>query len=204
MNAFMMRQRAPCLIARRSLLLAAIASCAGVRAADNVPAAQSVRLEVHRIGARFRIAASALIACPVEALWATLVDYERLPQFVPDMELSKVVDRVGNALTVRQAGKAGWGPFKQRFELMLAVQEVPLERLSATALSGDVSFFESAYTLKPAGSEKVQIEYAAVVEPKAFVPPFLGTALMRASMLKQFEALLAEAQRRAASAGAPR
>lgn len=200
MNAMLTQQRSLNVVSRRTVLLATAASMCGVRAAAQASTAGAVQLAVQRSGSRFEIAASALIACPVEVLWATLVDYERLPQFVPDMELSKVVDRQGDSLTVRQAGKAGWGPLKQRFELTMAVKELPLKKLSATAIAGDVSFFESSYVLRATGPRSVQVDYAALVEPKAYVPPFLGTALMKASMQKQFEALLTEALRRARAA----
>lgn len=197
MHALLTEQPPTSIVSRRTLLVAVVASFCTVRAAAQSLPTAAVKLEVQRSGSRFDIAASALIACPVEVLWATLVDYERLPLFVPDMELSKVLNRRGDSLTVRQAGRAGWGPLKQRFELTMEVTELPLKKLSATAIAGDVISFESSYSLRAAGSGRVQVDYAGRVEPKAYVPPLLGTALMRASMQKQFEALLNEALRRA-------
>jgi uncharacterized membrane protein len=35
----------------------------------------------------------AVIAAPPEVIWATLTDYERLPDFVPGLKVSKVIDR---------------------------------------------------------------------------------------------------------------
>lgn len=185
------------MLSRRIVLAALGTICGSAVFADESPIATAVRLEVERAGARFRIAADAQVFCPLEVLWDTLVDYERLPRFVPDMESSQVLERRGDKLTVRQAGEAGWGPFKQRFELIMAVTEFPRKKLSATAIAGDLSFFESSYSLQALGEQRTRIDYVAVVEPKNFVPPFAGTALMRASMRKQFEALVTEAQRRA-------
>ena len=157
-------------------------------------------LTVERVEAVVHVQASATLQADTRTVWDTLVGYEQLPGFIPDMAASRTLQRDGDDAVVQQSGRAGIGPFKQGFSLTLAVHEVPLQTITAHALAGDFSRFESSYRLCPGATGGTRIEYSALIEPKAGIAPLLGVPAMRQTIGRQFDALLAEIERRAAAA----
>ena len=89
----------------------------------------------------------------------------------------------------------------QTFSLTLAVREVPMREVDAQAIDGDFRRFKSSYLLSSAdGDGTTRIDYLASMEPKGGIPPLVGMPVMRMAMRRQFEALLAEVERRYATA----
>jgi ribosome-associated toxin RatA of RatAB toxin-antitoxin module len=166
--------------------------------------ADSAAVQVQRVDSALRVQASALLHADVQTVWNTLVGYERLPEFIPDMASSRTLRRDGDNAVLQQRGRAGLGPFKRDFSLTLAVQEAPLRSVKAQAVAGDFSRFESSYQLQTTSDGIVRLEYAALIEPKAGIPPLVGVPVMEHAIRRQFDALVAEIERRAGSASASR
>jgi Polyketide cyclase / dehydrase and lipid transport len=134
-------------------------------------------VQVQRVDAALRVQASALLHADAQTVWNTLVGYERLPEFIPDMASSRTLRRDGDQAVVQQRGRAGLGPFKR-----------------------DFSRFESSYQLQTTSDGSVRLEYAALIEPKAGIPPLVGVPVMEHAIRRQFDALVAEIERRAGPA----
>ncbi len=162
-------------------------------AAATAPATLSVR----QSGDEIVVVATAEVAADEATTWDVLTGYDRLPDFIPDMAASRTLEREGSDALVLQSGRAGFGPFKQDFSLTLAVHEVRQQAVTARAVAGDFRRFESSYQLRADGIGHTRIEYSAVIEPKAGIPPLIGLPVMRSAIRAQFEALLAEIERRA-------
>jgi hypothetical protein len=113
------------------------------------------------------------------------------------MSTSRTLEREGSNALVLQSGRAGLGPFKQDFGLTLAVHEVWQQSVTACAVAGDFRRFESSYRLSTDAAGHTRIEYSAVIEPVAGIPPLVGLPLMRSAIRAQFEALLEEIDRHA-------
>jgi hypothetical protein len=94
------------------LLLAAVLVTAAAQAA---PAAVTVQ----RIDSALHVQASATLQADARTVWNTLVGYEQLADFIPDMASSRTLRRNGDSAVVQQRGRAGLGPFKQDFSLTL-------------------------------------------------------------------------------------
>jgi ribosome-associated toxin RatA of RatAB toxin-antitoxin module len=179
--------------------LAATTAIAPARAAAVAPshaAAGDVKVERH--GSEIRVEAHAEVGAAVAQTWSTLVDYDRLAEFIPDMAFSHILSRNGSTAVVEQQGRASFGPFHQSFRLVLAVEERPGESIDATALDGDFRRFNARYDLQAIDSLRTRIQYRATLEPNAAVPPLVGLAVMRSLIRRQFEAMLGEIERRAA------
>jgi ribosome-associated toxin RatA of RatAB toxin-antitoxin module len=175
-----------------------IAASAGPTAAQ-APLAGTA-FDVEREGASINVRASAIVHADRATVWRTLVDYGHLPDFIPDMQTSELLERQGNDLLVRQVGRAGLGPFSQTFSVTLAVRESPMREIDAQAIGGDFERFRSSYVISAVdGAGGTRIDFVASIESKAVVPPLIGLPVMRMVMRRQFDALLAEAERRAAS-----
>lgn len=164
--------------------------------------AEPALVHVEHENAAFHVQAAATLAADPKTVWRTLVDYDDLPSFIPDMTSSKTLRRAGETAVVEQRGRVGIGPFHRAFDVTLSVQEQPMNSVAAKALAGDFDRFESSYRIQETGDGGTRINYDAMIEPTLSIPSVLGTPVMEHVIRRQFEALLAEITRRSAAAAA--
>jgi ribosome-associated toxin RatA of RatAB toxin-antitoxin module len=184
---------------RRRFLLAFAATPVFAALSTATPPAQAARstFRLEREGDGFAIEAHALVDAPRSVAWLTLVDYESLQRFVPGMSQSRVLERQGDHLVVRQLGAARFGPFSERFDITLSVSEQELRRIDAVAIGGDFIEFRSHYLLEQLDEQRTRLVYRAQLRPRRDPPPLVGVPVMRLVAREQFEALLSEIERRA-------
>jgi ribosome-associated toxin RatA of RatAB toxin-antitoxin module len=154
-------------------------------------------VSVERQGETIVVRAQADVVATPAQTFATLADYDRLAEFIPDVALSRTVSRSGASVLVEQHGRATFGPFQQQFTLMLAIEEEPGAWISATAAGGDFKRFDARYELTSLSTTTTRIDYRAALEPTAGVPPFVGVPIMRGLIRRQFLAMIDEIGRRA-------
>jgi hypothetical protein len=175
-------------------------------------AAQSPRFDVTRDAAGYRVDASADLDADDTVVWETLTDYPGLPRFVPGIRSVRVIEAHDDAgtqrLLIEQAGELRFLFFSRRVRVLLAVQQQPRSRVEARALprpAGDatdeaqLNQFEGTYTLVPIPGG-VRLGYRASFTPAFALPPIIGPLAVRRTMQAQFEAMLAEIDRRRAHA----
>lgn len=186
-----------------------VAACALLAA--TAASAQDARIDVRRDGPTFYVLASADIAADPRVVWDTLTDYERLAEFLPDVERSRVLARDGPRLTVEHRGAFRMLLFERPVRLRLAVEHEPYARIVARSAPGLVGgesqtlrAFYGRYvlTVVGGGSTRVRLDYDAQFELAEPLPPVIGpmfgTALVRGTMREHFEAMLREIRRRQA------
>ncbi len=193
-----------------ALLLAALTG-APLPARSNPGA--TVDVDVERDGERFIVEARADLDVDARTAWDTLVDYERMPQFVPGLQRTRVLSRAQRQLTVEYIGETRLLFMTVPTRLWLDVQHVPFtdviaQSIPAPAGQGEptVKGLRARYTLAVVGSSaqtapRVRLTYSAQFELAEKLPPVLGalfgTAAMRQSVRQQFGAMVAEIERRA-------
>lgn len=191
-----MRRRSACW----PIVLAALLSLTAVRVA-------AATFDVTRTAGIFHVEASAEFAADLHVVWDALTDYEGLPRFVPGIRRVRVLERYEQAgeehLIVEQLGEFRFLFFAQRITVLLDVRQVPTSSVRALALpqpprdaaEASLNSFEATYTLLrvPGG---VRLEYRANFAPNFDLPPLLGWLAVRQTMQAQFEAMLAEIDRR--------
>jgi len=151
------------------------------------------------------------VAADQRVAWDTLTDYERLNQFVPDIERSRVISRDGNRLVVEHVGAFHLLFMSMPVRLRLAVDQEPYHRVVAHTEPGRVGTEEqtlasvaSSYRLVPLAPPQagVRVEYEARIQlgnrlPELFNSMF-GRAIVEHGLRRQFEAMLNEIGRRQA------
>jgi len=139
-------------------------------------------------------AAAELPVAP-SAAWEVLSDYERYAEFIPDMRSSRVLFRGANGTVVEQKGEFGFLFFRQAVEVRMAVLEFAPRRIVARAISGSFRELAGRYEINdvPGG---VRISYLGRLLPDFPLPPFIGLAVVRHDMEKQFSAMIEEIARR--------
>lgn len=171
------------------------------RAVEPAPEPQ-VATTVRRDGEFFSVTASAVVPVPRSVAWGVLTDYDRYPEFAPDIDHSRVVSRTANGLVVDQKGRMTFLFFSQPVDARLAVIESPPSLVSTRALAGNLRDFTGRYRLTEVAGG-VRVDYDARFVPEFDLSPLLGPAVVRSVLERTFTAVLKEMLRRAPPAAAP-
>jgi ribosome-associated toxin RatA of RatAB toxin-antitoxin module len=145
------------------------------------------------------VAVSATADLPVEAatVWSVLTDYDRFAEFIPDMVSSRIVSRSRDGLVVEQRGEFGFLFFRQPVHLVLDVVLDSPRRMHSRSIAGDLRDMTSSFQISET-PQALRLSYEARFLPAISLPPFIGLAIVRHQMEKQFAAMVREILRRGA------
>lgn len=177
------------------LLWILIGCCAAWSATAVGPA--SVRASVTTSGVN--VLASIRVAASAPVLWATLTDYNHLQDFIPDMRMSRVISKPGQPKVVEQISDAGLFALVVPEHVILAMEEVPSERIRFRAIGGAVSSLAGEWSMLPPANElerSVLLNYRVHMVPLLPVPMTLPSTLVEREVRVRMEAVAAEAERR--------
>ena len=181
--------------ALRALLVLCLAAGCQARAADVVVTAA-------RDGDVLRIQASAEFEGTLAQTWQVLTDYDNLAKFIPNLSLSRVTARSADGITVEQKGEVRLLFFSFPIEVKLAVSESPPTKVMSRAIEGNFREMSGTY-LVDEHSGRIRLRYSGRMVPGFFVPPLIGTWVLRNNVEMTFNALVDEIVRRQ-NAAAPR
>tara|TARA_Y100001968_G_scaffold150753_1_gene137916 strand:+ start:111 stop:575 length:465 start_codon:yes stop_codon:yes gene_type:complete len=95
-----------------------------------------------------RLAAQLRTPQSFESLWSVLTDYDRLSEFIPNLESSKVISRKGLTVDLKQIGSQEFFGFKFSAEVCLQLIEDKLNGLLKFHLiKGDFQRFEGSWKI---------------------------------------------------------
>jgi hypothetical protein len=94
-------------------------------------AAGPLEVTAKRVGDLFEVRASATVLAPLPVVWGTLTDYERLPEFIPGLQRSRIIRRNGATTTVEQTGEARFLFLTVPIEVVTESTERPSRHRSA-------------------------------------------------------------------------
>ena len=161
-----------------------------------------IHVEVVRHGASFEVRAKAELEADVAQVWDVLTDYERLPEFIPDLRSSRVLARSSRSAVVEQEGRAQLLFFIFPISVRYGIEEFPCKSIIARATSGNLKELHGTYLLD-AHDHRVTLTYNGWLTPAFDFPPLIGTMLLRNEVEKQFGAMVDEILRRKASPPRP-
>jgi Polyketide cyclase / dehydrase and lipid transport len=162
-------------------------------------AAATITVDAERRGETIEIRATAELKADSATAWRVLTDYDRYPEFIPDLRASRVVARRGATVTVEQTGDATLWLLRFPLDITFEITEFPPNRLQSRGVAGSLRAISSSYWLTPA-SAGVRLDYAGHVAPgfELFGP--LEQIAVQQSVARQFQALADEIERRSAAA----
>ncbi|MYM23019.1 cyclase/dehydrase [Duganella sp. FT135W] len=181
------------------LLLGAAAQVAMAQA----PKLELPKLEVsvnrveHDAQHMYEVDATGTVAAPLPKVWRILTGYERMSEFVPDMESCKVLSRNGNEVIIEQFGVARFLFMSKTIHLIVRAVEQPMSSIDISLISGDMKHYESHWELVPVpetGGTKVI--YKGRMMPNFYVPGILGSKMIRSDIERMMSAVLARLDRR--------
>ena len=166
---------------------------AAVDAADELP--HQTTVTVVRNGSVFEIDARSHIAADREIAWAVLTNYDGYADFVPGMTSSQ---RVGeHPLRIEQHGEFGILFLIKHIYSTLDVREDPPSAIRFHAVEGNLRRLETQVNIVQDGDAIVLI-YRSTIEPDFWVPPLIGSSILRAGIRRKLISVSAEIERRAA------
>ncbi len=158
-----------------------------------------VDVQTSRQGDLIEVRAKATIKAPMELVWGTLTDYERLPEFIPGLKKSRIIARKGATATVEQSGVAQFLFLTVPIEITLESTEHPPHHIEVRRVAGTVRQLQGRYETQAMPDHSyVQLRWTGSIEPENRLPPLVGESIMRQSILSQFTGMVREIERREA------
>lgn len=182
----------------RALTAAAFSCALLLSPAGGARAAADVSVEATRRDDALELVCRATLDAPLELIWQTLTDYDRLAEFIPGMRRSRLIERQGAVAVVEQSGDAGFLFLRFPLDVTLASIERPPHVLEVKLLKGDLKRLEGAYRIEPQADGRMLLTWTGIIEALS-MPPFLGELVMRANIADQFRGMVREIERRDAS-----
>ena len=131
---------------------------------------------------------------PVTA-WAVLTDYERVPEFVPGMRVSRVLEQSGNTRVVEQQGEMQANNMRMLFMGTLRITEEPTSRLSVQFLSGTFRNMQGQWTLQGKRAP-VTLVYQLDFDAGTPYPSPVMVGMLQQQVVHWVSSLAAEMERR--------
>ena len=139
----------------------------------------------------FEVTASGTVKAAPAAVWKVLTDYENMPEFVPDLEKTRVISRNGNRVIVEQSGAARFLFLSRKIHLVVQVAEEPISAIDISLVSGDMKVYSCRWELSALPDGGTRIAYSGKLVPKFYVPGRLGSNIIRRDIERMMTAVLA-------------
>jgi hypothetical protein len=144
------------------------------------------------------IEANALLRADVSTAWSVLTDYDRYDQFVPGLRSSRVLERRGANVTVRQFTEASIGIFRTPMTITYEiVEQAPMEVRSRVVAGCDCTL-ESVYVLTPLDGN-VRLAYTGRFGAPGDMRASLEVSAGEQQIARYLRALADEIERKAAA-----
>jgi ribosome-associated toxin RatA of RatAB toxin-antitoxin module len=145
---------------------------------------------VYRVEGAFKVPATE------RAAWAVLTDYERISEFVSNLERSRVVQRDGPGVVVEQESSAQFLFFTRKFSVRLDIVENAPKRIEFTdAAKTDFDLYRGAWIVEPREGE-TEVKYRLWAKPKTPLPGGLIKRLFKGNVKGMLEQVRAEILKR--------
>uniref|UniRef100_UPI003EBDD648 SRPBCC family protein n=1 Tax=Okeanomitos corallinicola TaxID=3231550 RepID=UPI003EBDD648 len=109
-----------------------------------------VSIQVEKLAERQRqITAQVKIPHPIEKVWKILTDYESLPQFIPNLAKSCLLEHPHGGIRLEQVGSQQLLKFKFCARVVLDLEEIFPKLINFQMVEGDFKGFSGQWCLEP-------------------------------------------------------
>jgi len=182
---------------------ATLAFCLALLLAAALPARAvgPIVLQVERDGLQLQVRATVDARAPAELCYAVIADFDRLAEFIPDLQSSRVVSGPGQPLRLRQVGETRLGLSRYAVDVTLALTVDPPRRIDFRRVDGNLVLMEGSWQVG-GDARRCTVDYHAALQPSFWIPPLVGPLIVRRQVERQLAGLLSEIERRARSTAA--
>jgi ribosome-associated toxin RatA of RatAB toxin-antitoxin module len=160
---------------------------------------KSARTEVTLQGQIAQVRSRIEAPASIDVCYGVLADFDRLAEFIPDMQSSTIVSLPGDPLLLRQVGQTSTAFLTFAFDVTLAVTVDPPHEIAFSRVAGNLEQMQGQWQISGDASH-CAIDYRADIKPAFWVPPFIGPVMMRRQVEGQIRGLRAEIKRRSGQA----
>jgi ribosome-associated toxin RatA of RatAB toxin-antitoxin module len=151
---------------------------------------------VTEAGGVYTVAASFAVSEPPDTVMAVLTDYARIPKFMPDVEVSRVLERTATGAIVEQEALSRFMLFSKRIYLVLDVHESDRMLRFRDRCGRSFTSYEGSWTLGEHDSLTV-VDYRLAARPSFEVPGFVLKRLLKRDAADLIDRITAEIASRA-------
>ncbi|MEH2145592.1 SRPBCC family protein [Nostoc sp.] len=141
---------------------------------DAVALAAKVEIQIEKIAERQRqISAKVQIPQPVEQIWKVLTDYEALPDFLPNLAKSRLIEHPNGGIRLEQVGSQRLLNFNFWARVVLDLEECFPKEINFRMVEGDFKGFSGSWCLEPYSLGEyvgTNLYYTIQVWPKLTMP----------------------------------
>jgi ribosome-associated toxin RatA of RatAB toxin-antitoxin module len=178
------------MFARPLLLCLALACAMPASAATSDLAVTVRRIDVNKQNV-FEVAASGTVQATQAQVWKILTDYERMPDFVPDLKSARILSRTGPQAVIEQKGVASFLFISRDIHLVVQATETPMASIDIGLVSGDMKVYQCRWEVTPVPETgRTRITYTGKLVPRFYVPGMLGATVIRGDIEKMMKATL--------------
>jgi carbon monoxide dehydrogenase subunit G len=153
------------------------------------------RVTVTETHGRYTVAARFTVPQRAEAVIAVLTDYEQIPEIMPDVRSSTILERGGDRAVVEQEAVARFLMFSRRVHLVLEVQEAGMTIRFRDRCGTSFRHYAGAWTLVEQ-ARQTTITYELTAAPSFDVPEFLLKRLLKRDADRMIDLLKSAIARR--------
>ncbi|XP_057971362.1 uncharacterized protein LOC131160063 [Malania oleifera] len=122
------------------------------------------------------VVATITVKAPVREVWNVMTAYERLPEIVPNLAISKIISRENNKVRIVQEGCKGLLYMVLHARVVLDLCERLEQEISFEQVEGDFDAFQGKWLLEQLGNHHTLLKYS--VESRMHKDSFLSEAIM--------------------------
>lgn len=179
----------------RTIALALLVVGAAAMAPAHAAREGDLDVKVQMVGEEIRATVSLFVRAPQQRVWDVISDFERTPEYMPSVVVSKVLSRAGNTLRVLQKDRIRIGPFTIPVETVREIRLVEPSRTESRLVSGSMKKYDATVELTPeAGGTRIMYRSEAI--PDSVLAGFAGESFVKRMTEERFALLKKEILRR--------
>jgi carbon monoxide dehydrogenase subunit G len=136
------------------------------------------RVDVTEAGGVYQASAAFAVPETPQSVMAVLSDFERIPKFMPDMEVSRVIERNATGMVVEQQAVSRFMMFAKRVHLVLDVRQDEDSLRFRDRCGRSFVVYDGAWVLSQHDSVTV-VDYQLTAQPRFDVPAFVLKRLLK-------------------------
>ncbi|MBV8634511.1 MAG: SRPBCC family protein [Burkholderiaceae bacterium] len=157
-----------------------------------------IKVKVQKNGDTVIIDLTTVVAATPQEVWDVLTDFDHMTQFLPNLEMSKVLEKNGDVWSVEQKGRTSHAGFTFSFQTTKQITLKAFDSIQSHLTGGTLKKHESLTTLAPEGNG-TRITYHAESISGVWVPPLLGSSVVEGEVRKQYQDMTGEMLKRKAA-----
>ena len=176
-------------------LIAATLVAAAAMLSTSAAAQSDLDVNVQMVGDEIRATVSMFVRAPQQRVWDVIADYERAPEYMRDLQVSKVLSRAGDTIRVMQKDQVRYGPFSFVVDSVRDIRLMEPVKTISHLVSGSMKKYDATTELISENGG-TRIRYRSVSIPGSALASMAGEGLAKRITEDRFKQLRAEILRR--------